>query len=221
VPEAKRIERLPDAAIQPFLQALMHAPTDAERQKARRIIEAAGLPALPAAKELLAKTKQDHAAYAELQKAVNRLACVVDEIKLGKNSAEPSKEFKEKMDAMKDKPLEMKELIDLYVSVVKSLPAGVSGIEVTIEREGDSTGMVLEVTLVKGKVAGPVLGLWWRHDESISTDGQGAHGVQGHSNNDGALSGGCLEEYTRFLQRELDRGPEKSILARACLVRDK
>jgi hypothetical protein len=221
VSEAKKIDRLPDAAIQPLLQALLYAPNDAQRQQARQLIEVAGLPALPAAKELLAKISKDHPAFAELQKAVNRLACVVGEVKLGKDSAEPSKEFKEKMEALKDRPLEMRELIDLYVSVVKALPPGVSGVDISMEREGDDTGIVMEITLVKGKVAGPVLGLWWKHDEWINTDGQGTHGVLGHCNNDLAVSGDTLDEYTRSLQREFDRGPEKSILARSCLYREK
>jgi hypothetical protein len=213
MPTVKTIKRMPDKDVMPKLLALLSSADDAEREKAQRAIELLGLPALPAAKEMLTKTK-DEPAFSNLQETVNRLASIVDEIRFGQDSAEPSKELRRKINAFKGKPLDTDALGNLTVAFSKSMPQGTSGIEVTIAREGDDTGLTLGVTIVKGKV--PPIGaqLGWSHNESISVDSRGVHGVMGTCIYAAGITDGCWGDYTGSLQKALDSGPNKRVLAR-------
>jgi len=208
-PPLHQVKRLPDAVVGPRLDALVAATNDQERQKAVAAIEQLGLPALPAAREFLETTKPDHPAQIELRKMVLRLACVVREIEFSRFSAQPEKETQETLVSFKGKPLDISGLARLALKITDPLPKGVEGFVVEIDREGDDSGVVLKVTLVKGDRRRGT----FNTGESVRVEGRFVMGVGSSFSRGHAI----WQDFKSALQKAFDLGPEKNVFGRASI----
>jgi hypothetical protein len=208
-PPLHRVQRLPDAAVRPGLDALVAAANDQERQKAVAAIEKLGLPALPAAREFLATTTPDHPAHTELKKMALQLACVVREIEYSRFSARPEKETQETLESFKGKPLDVSGLARLALKITDPLPKGVEGFVVEVDREGDDSGIVLKVTLVKGDRQRGT----FNTGESVRVTGRFAMS-QGSSFSRGFA---IWQDFQSALQKAFDLGPERNVFGRASI----
>ena len=203
----------------PKIREILTASTAADRETATRAVEANGLCALPAAREALAQLKADSSARPDLQRLVNRLAATVADVRLGKDSAKPNPGMQRCIDEFRGKPLEPAALADFLATAARSLPEGVAGVDTILERDGDDTGIRLEVTLVKAPT--PLqrnASGWWSYDQQVNVDQSGVHGIMGSSL---GLSAAKWDGFTLHLQRALESVPEKSISSRAKIMAEK
>jgi hypothetical protein len=209
VPAPRTVKRLPDALVNPKLDALLAAANDRERVRAIRAVEELGLPALPAVRELLASMAEDNPAHAELKKAASRLACIVTAVEVSRSSARPDDSTRKLLASLKGRPLNVAGLAEFALKYTKDLPAGVVGLALAIDREGDDSGITLTFSLVKGDYDR-------RHfntAESVEVDGQSIYG-SGSS----GVTPDLRDELNKKLQRAFELGPEKQVSGRASIV---
>jgi hypothetical protein len=222
LPVFKKIERRPEHEIKPMLDAILTAAGAKERQEAIQAVGALGLPALPAVKELLATTKADHSAHADLEQLAARLACTVDEIAWAENSAKPTKELQQRLDVLKGKPLRANALVDLLLAVPRSRPEGVAGIEIALEREGDDTGITLTVRLLSQPISTGDLQKGWCTHESFRADGFRTRNTSGRTSYEhGLLSEDAWKSFRDSLTEALGSSPDKYVSARMSIVRER
>jgi hypothetical protein len=108
-------------------------------------------------------------------------------------------------------------MVDLLM-VTKELPAGCTGIKLAIEREGDDTGAVLEVTLTAGKVGAGIPNGWYWF-ESTTIDGQVSSGPQGFCSWELGMSEENWREFTRRLKSTLETSPEQYWSVRVGIIK--
>ena len=114
------------------------------QQKVQREIEKVGLGALPAVSERLAKMSANEPSRLLLTRLANRLSCIVDEVVVqGAVKLDPALDGK--LLAMKGKPLQADSFLELLTSLSKMGATNVGGMRVSLDREGDGTGMRLTV----------------------------------------------------------------------------
>jgi hypothetical protein len=221
LPEGKKVERVEASKIEPKLRAFLDAATTAERQAIAESIEPLGLPALPAMREALGRIKKDHPAYADLQRHAARLACTLNEVTVGPESIPPSKELLRRLEQLRGKTLAAESVVDLANSVTDTLPDGVGGVELTVERSDDDTGTRLTFILVKNELPAGAVPTGWRVNESIRVGRQDTHGTSGASSLENGAARHRWDSFARNLQNGLDSSPEKAVTARARLVLEK
>jgi hypothetical protein len=218
LPAIRKVERLPDNEVQPKVQAILTAPTVSERRKALDAVAALGLAALPAVRETLAGLKADHPARADLQHLAGRLAFSVNEIKLGEGSVKPGKDLQQRLAALQGKPLEPAAMVDLLLTIARSRPEGVAGLEMGLEREGDDTGVDVTVTLVAEKVLAGGTPQGWQTAHFIRVGRK----IISSSTGGGSLEHGTSEkhwrEFSKGLQKAIETAPDKSVSGRVSIV---
>jgi len=147
----------PDAATAPLLQAVLDANTPDARQEALKKLESIGLPALPALRKQLGKLTIAHRAHAELQTAARRIGFILAEVRYAQDSAKPTKEMADRVQAYLNRPIRHEDFMDLLHSVLRDPPQGTRGIKLILEREGTDNGALLIVSLVADKKPAPNL----------------------------------------------------------------
>jgi hypothetical protein len=218
LPPRSRVKRLPDALVKPKLEALLAASSDADRQQALKAIEHLGLPALPAARELLAGMKPEHAAHDHLRKFVAGMAGIVNEVGLSNGSAQPDKKTLAILQVMKGHPLDVTALARFAMAVTKPLPPGVAGVILLIEREGDDSGVNVTVSLSKGEPQSDSFSF----GESVRVGQQSLLGAGGGFSWDHYGSGAeHWDDFKKALQKAFDLGPDKTVTARFRIERQK
>jgi hypothetical protein len=221
LPAPRKVNRLPANEVQPKLQAVLTAPTLTERGKALDAVAALGLGALPAVNETLAGLKADHAARADLQQLAGRLAFSVNEIKLGEASVKPGKDLQQRLAALQGRPLEPAAVVDLLLRITRSLPEGTTGVGLTIDREGDDTGVNVTFTLVAEKVRTGGTQKGWDTYHSIRVGRSNIANSSGFSSLEHGTSEEQWRDFSDGLQKAFEAAPAKSVSARVRIVLEK
>jgi hypothetical protein len=219
-PEPTRTKSLTEDEFKPVLQAVLETRTPAERRAAIAMLERQGLPALAPLQNWLTRKGSDHPARADLQQAVSRLAFSVDEIVFGEKSVTPDKALRARIDALKGKPLETKAVTALLLAVTRSLPEGVDGIEVDIEREGNDTGVKLSITLVPAKAKRAQEPGWWWNCTSVRVGDGDTYGATGRTAWDHGKTEAAWQEFESHLARALLAPPDQAVSALVRVVAD-
>ncbi len=147
LPELKPVQRLPEATTKAALAKVIAATSAAGREAALKELESLGLPALPAVLETLAALPEQHASREPLQRLAQRLANVVSDVQLAGELSTVDDEFRERVDALRNRPLTSKSFVALLTT--RPLPRKTAGIKVLAERAAAYYGIQLTVILVK------------------------------------------------------------------------
>lgn len=218
LPEVKRVAPAPDGTVRPLLERLEAAQSDEQRQASRKALAALGLPALPAVRERLRALKRDQPAFASLSDLAVDLSCVVAEVRFAAQSFLPGEELRKLVETMKGRPLTPGQVVTL-LTAVKDLAPPASGIKLAIDREGDDTGVVVEVRVTATKVRQEGTQKGWSVFETVSVGGQCVHNSSGGC----SLEHGLTEEAWRRLAKEIRTAlatpPETCLSIRAGIVR--
>ena len=147
-PESRRIVPVPDSTISPLLKTLVEASSGQAQGDASRAVERLGLGALPHVSKELASLPKDHPARDSLSKLANRLACIVSEVRFSDDSVGRPDDMRKLAEALMNQPLSEKAIVELVVAMYKLVPAESGGLLIALDRDGDDTGIQLEIRLM-------------------------------------------------------------------------
>jgi hypothetical protein len=204
--------------MRPLLKNLEIAASPEEQTEAEKPLLALGSRALPNIRERLVILKPDQPGYAHIKELAAKMACIVDDIQFSKESATPTKDFRKQVDALRGKPLNHGQVAELLRTFASALPAGVTGIKMSIDREGDDTGVSLAVTLTTKKVAQQGTQKGWDTFERISVNGRNTHNSFGFCSWDYGLSQEYWQEFATQLRKALEAPPEQSFSVRVGII---
>jgi hypothetical protein len=172
VPEPRRIPPVADAAVAPHLRAIVETSSLDAQRDASVAIERLGLGALPQLSKALASLPKDDPARERLSKLAGRLACIVSEIRFSEDSVAKPAAMLKATDSLKNRPLTPKALVELFVAVHRLVPAESGGMVIALDRDGDNTGVQLEIRVLprRDPADGGVVHL--RRTEEVVVDGQ-------------------------------------------------
>jgi hypothetical protein len=108
-------------------------------------------------------------------------------------------------------------MVELLLTV-RQLPAGVSGVKLAIEREGDDTGVVLEVTLATSKAHQGGNEKSWATFESIAIGEKIVSNSSGGCTWEHGMSKESWQDFATRLKGTLDALPEQSRSARVGII---
>ncbi|HYV39186.1 MAG TPA: hypothetical protein VE988_26095 [Gemmataceae bacterium] len=157
VPPPRRIAPAPKEQVEPLLKAVLDSKADAERKRAMEALERLGLSALPAVQMQLGSLKSDHTAYSDFQRLAARLGLIVTETRFSSDSVEPQDALRRKVEGLKGNPITEASFLELLKGTAASLPKGVRGVKLVMERIPDGSGVCLVVTLIADRPPRPDL----------------------------------------------------------------
>lgn len=221
LPVRKTIVQLPDKQVQALLRQYEAASSTEERQEAGQRVLALGLPALPSVRERIRELPAGHSALADLNILAAQLGCIVDEVTFSKESAQPDKDFRKQVDAFRGKPLTSSSLVELILGLCTKLPPGVTGISLAIQREGDGTGMTLNVTLRPGKTSQDAMQKGWDTHHNIIVGGKNSGFSSGSCSWDYGLSWDNWNSFAKALRKTLESSPDQSLSIRVGMIQSK
>jgi len=116
----------------------------------------------------LASLPKDHSAREALVKLANRMACIVSEVRFSDASVARPDNMLKAAEPLKNQPLSEKRFIELLVSIHKLVPAESCGMVIALDRDGDDTGIHLEIrTLPRRDTAKEGTVHLCRHEEVV------------------------------------------------------
>jgi hypothetical protein len=213
IPERKQIVAVPETKLRPLLDAFLTGNPEQKRQ-AQADIEKLGPGTFAAVvNRRAAAVKKEEGE--RLDNLLNRIACIVTEIKFADRSLKPDAALSKKLEQLKGKPFESKVFLKVIGETLKAPPLGMRGVRVTAERIGGGTGFSLRFDLLdqarvggKAKVEGPPT--WLEQTEHIAVGNKGVHGLFGSSQLS-VWTEDHNSELARVLDRVLASAPELSI----------
>jgi hypothetical protein len=215
VPAPAKIEPLPQEKLRPLLQALRDARTPEARRKALESLEACGLPALPGVRTLLKETASNVPARADLEALARRMALVVRVARFADESTKPEEKLRKTVESLQGKPITRAALLNVLRSATGSLPKGSRGVDVTVERLGDDTGVNLIVTLIADRPARKDVSPQLSIREKIVCGNKSLHnGTRGMAGigQEVTLAGIDWSEFSECLNTALEAGPDQYLL---------
>jgi hypothetical protein len=148
VPEARKVPAVADAAVTPSLKTVV-GPSAAEAQRdAATVVERLGLGALPRVSKELVSLPKDHPARHRLSKLAGRLACIVGEVRFSDDSVARPDAMRKAAESLKNRPLSEEAFVELLVAIQRHAPEVSGGIVVALDRDGDGTGIQLEIRVL-------------------------------------------------------------------------
>ena len=172
VPEPRRIPPVANSSIEPLLKTLLESPSAQSRRDASAAVERLGLGTLPRVSKELASLRKDHPAREGLSRLVNRLACIVSEVRFSDDSVARPDNMRKATEALKNQPLSEKAFIELLVAIHKLVPAESGGMVIALDRDGDNTGIQLEIRLLPRQDPAEGGAVHLRRHEEVVVDGR-------------------------------------------------
>jgi hypothetical protein len=171
VPEARRVPPVADATVAPLLKTLVKSSSAQSQREATRALERLGLGALPRVRKELATLPKDHPARERLSKLTNRLACIVSDVHFSDDSVAWPDNMLKIAERLKNQPLSAKAFVEALVALHKVVPGKSGGMVVALDRDGDDTGIQLEIRVLprRDPVEGGAVHL--RRHEEVVVDG--------------------------------------------------
>jgi hypothetical protein len=148
VPEARRVPSVADSTLAPLLKPLVESTSLPSQRDAGVAVERLGPGALPRVKKELASLPKDHRAYQALSKLAQRLACIVSDVRFSEDSVARPDTMRKAAERLKNRPLSEQAFVELLVDTHQRVPAGSGGIVITLDRDGDDTGIQLEIRVL-------------------------------------------------------------------------
>jgi hypothetical protein len=172
VSEARKIPPVADGSVAPLLKTLVESSSAQSQGEARSAVERLGLGALPRVRKEMASLPKDDPAREALTKLANRLACIVGEVRFSDDSVARPDNMLEAAERLKNQPLSETAFIQLVVASHKLVPAESGGLVIALDRDGDDTGIQLEIRVLprRDPVKGGAVHL--RRREEVVVDGR-------------------------------------------------
>jgi hypothetical protein len=172
VPAARTVPTVDDATITPLIKTLIDSPSAEAQREASDALEHLGLGALPRVTRKLAALPKDHASRERLSKLTCRLACIVEEVRFSDDSVARPAAMRKAAEELKNQPLSEKAFVELLIAIHKLVPANAGGMVIALDRDGDDTGIQLEIRVLprRDPEAGGAVHL--RRREEVVVDGR-------------------------------------------------
>ncbi len=171
-PEARRVAPVAETALAPLLKTLVASSSAPARRDAAGAVERLGLGALPRVRRELASLPKDHPAREPLSKLASRLACVISDVHFSDDSVARPDRMRKAAEALKGQPLSEKAFVELLVAVHKLVPAESSGMVIALDRDGDDTGVQLEIRVLPRRDPPQGGAVHLRRREEVAVDGR-------------------------------------------------
>jgi hypothetical protein len=172
LPEAERIPPVPDSIIAPLLKTLVESSTGQAQRDAGDKVERLGLGALPRVRKELLSLPKDHPARDAVSKLANRLACIVSEVRFSDDSVARPDNMRKAAELLKNQPLSEKAFVELLVAIHKLVPAESGGMVIALDRDGDDTGIQLEIRVLPRRDPPKGGAVHLRRHEEVVVDGR-------------------------------------------------
>src|SRR5262249_18542463 len=135
-------------------------------------VERLGLGALPRVSKELASLPKDSQARECLSKLASRLACIVADIRFSDDSIARPESMRKAAEALKNQPLSEKAFAELLIAIHKLVPAESGGMVVALDRDGDDTGIQLEIRVLPRRDPPEGDAVHLRRCEEVVVDGK-------------------------------------------------
>ena len=224
VPEVRKVAAASEAVLAPLLKTLVESSSATPQGEASAALMRLGLGALPRATRELASLPKDHLAHERLSKLTRRLACIVSDVSFSDDSVARPADMREAAELLKNQPLSEKAFVQLLITLHSLVPANSGGMAIALDRDGDDTGIQLEIRVLPRRDPIPGGSVHLRRHEEVVVDGQ-------ELSNGGSTTVGIGQE-TRFewdaadwqqlvsaLQKALETPPEKQFQVRVEVTR--
>jgi hypothetical protein len=181
VTEAKEVE--------PLLAAIVTAPMSSDAKNAIARIERLGLPSLEHLRRQIKNFKEEEPARKSLEAVASRIACTVAVVQFSDDSVAKPAEILKIVESLKNKPLSADSFVEAMLAVSKLVPANAGGLCLAIDRDGDDTGMQLEIRVLPRNNPKTGESLHLRREETIRIGGAHFHHSLGASAGIGSDAG--------------------------------
>jgi len=172
VPEARKVPAVADVVLLPLLKTFVESSSAEAQRDASGAIERLGLGALPRVTKELASLPKDHRAHEPLSRLISRLACIVAEIRFGEDSVARPDTMRKAAEPLKNQPLSEKAFVELLLAIHKLVPAESGGMVIALDRDGDDTGIQLEIRVLPRRDPAEGSAVHLRLHEEVIVDGQ-------------------------------------------------
>jgi hypothetical protein len=172
VPEARRIPPVADFTSAPLLKALVEASSAQAQRDASGALERLGHGVLPRVSKELASLPKDHPARATLSKLASRLACIVSDVRFSDDSVARPDNMRKAAEPLKNQPLSAKAFVELLVAIHKLVPTDSGGMVIALDRDGDDTGIQLEIRVLPRRDPARGGAVHLRRHEVVVIDGR-------------------------------------------------
>lgn len=143
LPARRTVVPVPKGQVSPLIEEFLRSDGP-QQQKTQAEIEKLGLGALPAVSERLAKMNAGSPSRLSLTRLARRLSCMVDEAAV-EGPVKLDAALDGKLQAMKGSPLQFDSFLELLAALSEVRPTAAGGMLVSVDREGDGTGVRLKV----------------------------------------------------------------------------
>jgi hypothetical protein len=212
--------------VDPLLAAIVAAPNSDDARKAIARIERLGLPSLEHLRTRIKSIDENEASRKSLEAVASRIACTVASTRLSDNSVASPAEILAIAKSLKGKPISAEDFVEMLLAITKFVPANASGLSVAIDRDGDDTGMQLEIRLLARNDPKPGQSVHLRRVEIIRLGGDHFHSglsaTAGISSDDSVpydWSRKDLNHFARQLKAALESPSDKQLQVRISLAR--
>ena len=225
VPEPRKVPPVNDATMAPHLRILVESPSVEAERDAARAIECLGLGALPRVAKELASLPKDHPARERLSRLVSRLACIVSDIRFSDDSIARPDAMRKAAKPLKNQPLSEKAFVELLLAIHKLVPSESGGMAIALDRDGDNTGIQLEIRVLPRNDPPEGGAVHLRRREEVVVDGQellsGGATTVGFGGQETQTEWNSAEwnGLVRFLRRALEAPHDKQFQVRAKVTR--
>ncbi|MBN2004535.1 MAG: hypothetical protein JXA21_14360 [Anaerolineae bacterium] len=209
------IPRVPGGIVQPLLDRIVQTGD----QKAIRAIEALGLGALPAVKARLAGLEENHPARLPLATLAANLANIIREVVIAPDSVAPDPATREYLEALEGEPLTSQVVVDLLLRIANEMPHGITGIKIRADRNGDDTGVVLNLTLTRQRAATRCFQqVCWAYDKLIVVNNKSTLNSFGSMDQKHGQTEAAYEELVKALDEALATPPDGQIMIKTAII---
>jgi hypothetical protein len=218
MPEPKKIAAVPVETLRPLLDRYL-ASSGEDRISTEKEVAKFGPGALPGVIDRRDKApdKRDQATWNEL---AGRLASIVAEVEFYEQSTKPTTTVKERLDALKGKPLDPGALIKTLGFMAKNGQNDVQGVRLYAVRTEDGTGfsLKLELTAAPKDAQGPPT--QWGFSESISVGKKHLRAQHRASSGDGLKqwTEGDYPELMKVLEEVVASAPDQPVQIRISIT---
>ena len=206
-PSQAPIAQAATAKVKPLVEAWTRADNPKEKTAAAEKLDALGLSAVAALKELSADEKTDGPTRAYLQNARLRFAAIVRETRIPSPSPSLPPGLRKIVDETKGKQLTAERYAEILKQAVAAWPADSANVSIDLERESDEPGLVLQIEYRRGTQKRSEGSAALAFSESFSVDGAHTHGVSGSHFGSGRSKDGWTDmnfEIVTSLRRVLE-----------------
>jgi hypothetical protein len=99
------------------------------------------------------------------------LACIVEDIRFSDDSAARPDFMRKAAEQLKNRPLSEKAFVELLIAIHKLVPAESGGIVIALDRDGDDTGIQLEIRVLPRRDPTKGGAVHLRRHEEVVVDG--------------------------------------------------